>query len=72
MTNLKIGDRVEFYNTASAELDGNIGTILGTGAVHFPTTVFIVGEFAKPLTSRPDVAICIIEHCIKPVSSLNK
>jgi hypothetical protein len=58
----KCNSRVEFHSTASSDLDGRFGTILGISSAHANNNFWIV-LLDTPLPDR--LAVVITDACIK-------
>jgi hypothetical protein len=58
---LKVGQKVELHKTGTPDLDGSVGTLVGTHGEHFPIVLF------DKAPEGYDPAICIIDSCVKAV-----
>jgi len=64
--NFKTGDKVEFHSTASTELDGKAGELLGIASA-YPENNYWIVLLDEPLPERK--AVVITDSCIHPAEA---
>ena len=68
--NYAVNTRIRFVNTGSSELDGKLGTILGTACISQPITDDYIVLLDEPLSYSTNKAIVITEACLEsPIKS---